>query len=78
MQGQYPRGVATSVTLSEIPEPGVDIEDYVAALFQSAGYFVEKNLTQRDPADVLELDLVVTGYWDEHPVTLLAEVKGGD
>lgn len=40
-----------TVTLSEIPEPGDDLEDYVAALFQPAGFFVEKNLTERDPSN---------------------------
>lgn len=65
------------VKLNAIPEAGDDIEDYTAALFQAAGYFVEKSLVQRDPADVLELDIVATRYWDVLPSSLLAEVKGG-
>jgi hypothetical protein len=65
------------VTLNEIPEPGDDLEDYVAALFQAAGFFVEKNLTQRDPMEVLELDIVATDYGSEERRSILAEVKGG-
>ncbi|WP_435118944.1 hypothetical protein [Amycolatopsis thermoflava] len=65
------------VQLNEIPATAEDLEDYVAALFQSAGYFVEKNLTERDPGDILELDVVATNYETTTPVSTLGEVKGG-
>ena len=55
-------GVVPTVHLSDIPEAGGDLEDYVAALFQASGYFVEKNVTERDPGDVLELDLVASSF----------------
>ncbi len=32
--------------LSDLPETPDELEDYVAALFLSAGYFVEKNVTE--------------------------------
>ena len=63
--------------LSDTPEAGADLEDYVAALFQTAGYFVEKNLTERDPSEVLELDIVATDYSTTSPKSILAEAKGG-
>lgn len=66
-----------TVTLSDVPGPGDDLEDYVAALFQSSGYFVEKRVVERDPDDVLELDIVATDYHVDPPLTVLAEVKGG-
>ena len=47
--------MAKTVSLAALPA-GDDLEDYVAALFQAAGYFVEKNLVERDPSDILELD----------------------
>jgi len=66
------------VLLSDIPDKGIDLEHYVAALFQSAGYFVEKNITERDPADVLELDVVASDYSSAQPAQpILVEVKGG-
>lgn len=66
-----------SVQLNEIPEAGHELEDYIAALFQASGYFVEKNLVQRDPTEILELDVVATDYTSTTPQSILAEVKGG-
>ena len=65
------------IMLSRIPASGRDLEDYVAGMFQAAGYFVEKNIRQRDVADVLELDAVATSYDDPLPRSVLAEAKGG-
>ncbi|MFF5939018.1 hypothetical protein [Streptomyces sp. NPDC012508] len=50
------------VTLPEIPKAGEDLEDYIAALFQASGHFVEKQIIERDPADILELDIFATYY----------------
>lgn len=63
---------------TEIPKTPSDLEDYVAALFQCAGYFVEKNIIERDPTDILELDIVATSYEELLPTPLLVEVKSGD
>ncbi len=65
------------LVIDDVPSTSEDLEDYVAALFQAAGYFVEKNLTERDPVDVLELDVVATNYSSGSPKSLIAEVKGG-
>lgn len=66
-----------TVSLSEIPDAGNDLEDYVAALFQASGYYVEKSLIERDPDDVLELDIVASKYDQGDVRRVLAEVKGG-
>jgi len=68
--------MAKTVSLAALPA-GDDLEDYVAALFQAAGYFVEKNLVERDPSDILELDIVATNYGEEQSRSILVEVKGG-
>jgi hypothetical protein len=66
-----------SIALSTIPESGRELEEYVASMFQAAGYFVETNVRQRDVTDVLELDAVATSYDGPVPTPVLAEVKGG-
>jgi hypothetical protein len=65
------------IALSRVPVAGRDLEDYVAGLFQAAGYFVEKNIRQRDVEEVLELDAVATSYAGLLPTSVLAEAKGG-
>jgi hypothetical protein len=65
------------VTLPEIPGAGEELEDYVAALFQASGHYVEKQIVESDPADLLELDIVTTDYAPEEAVQRLIEVKGG-
>ncbi|MFJ4693589.1 hypothetical protein [Streptomyces sp. NPDC088766] len=66
------------VTLQEIPKAGDELEDYIAALFQASGHFVEKQIVESDPADVLELDIFTTDYGPEETVQRLIEVKGGN
>lgn len=60
--------------LSDIPETGEELEDYVAALFLAAGHFVEKNVTN---PNLLELDIVATDYETDPPRVILAEAKSG-
>lgn len=66
-----------AIHLPDVPEAGPGLEDYVAALFQASGHYVEKNLIQRDPEEVLELDVVATDYSAEEPFSTLVEAKGG-
>jgi hypothetical protein len=63
--------------LPDVPQ-GKELEDYVAALLQCAGYFVEKNIIERGRVEVLELDMVATDYIDDLPKRLLFEVKSGN
>lgn len=66
-----------SVALAKIPGPGRELEDYVAGLFQAAGYFVERGIHERAFTDVLELDVVATRYDGSTPTSVLVEAKGG-
>jgi hypothetical protein len=59
--------------LAEVPT-GKELEDFVAALLQCTGHFVEKNIEE---ANVLELDIVATTYSDEGVSRRLFEVKEG-
>jgi hypothetical protein len=65
------------VSLPEIPGSGDELEDYIAALFQASGHFVEKQIVEADPADLLELDIFATDYASAEVVRRLVEVKGG-
>jgi len=64
-----------SVTLEDFPKSANELEDYVAALFQSARFFVEKNIEERE---LLELDTVATSYEGSIPSLFLAEATTGD
>ncbi|ANE40849.1 hypothetical protein JM64_01620 [Fervidobacterium ngatamarikiense] len=55
---------------------GKDFEDYVAALLQVSGAFVERNISG---GDILELDIVATNFLNEESSeTTIVEVKSGD
>lgn len=65
------------VSLPTLPTDS-EFEDFVAAHLQSAGFYIEKSIIDRDVAEVLELDIVFTGYRaDEPPTEKLIEVKSG-
>jgi hypothetical protein len=65
------------VELPDIPGAGEELEDYIAALFQASGHYVEKSIVASDPADLFELDIVTTDYAHEGTMRRLIEVKGG-
>lgn len=65
------------IILPDIPADAFQLEDFVAALFQSVGYFVQRGVTERDPTDVLELDAVVTDYAKDPPAAIIVEAKSG-
>lgn len=54
-----------------------ELEEYVSSYFQAAGYFVERNIIDRDIGEVLELDGIVTDYESTVPELRLIEVKSG-
>lgn len=70
-------GSGKGVSLPDIPGSGDELEDYIAALYQASGHFVEKQIVEADPADLLELDIFTTDYAPEDVVQRLVEVKGG-
>ena len=55
----------------------LELEDYVAAHFVSRGAFVETGVTERDPTDILELDVVWTDYREPVLLPRPVEVKSG-
>ena len=63
--------------LTDMPK-GKELEEFVAAHFQCAGYYVEKNITEQHVHQVLELDVVATKYVDATPEKMLVEVKSGN
>ena len=65
------------VDIPDIPSQPTELEHCAAALFQAARYFVELNVIERDPEDVLELDVVATSYDGDAPSRVLAEAKSG-
>jgi len=65
------------VELPAVPAAGRELEDYVAGLFQAAGYFVERGIHERSFTDILELDAVATSYETPTPTAILVEAKGG-
>jgi hypothetical protein len=66
------------VSLADVPSKPVELEEYVAALFQATRYFVEKNIIEKEPtANILELDAVVTSYEAQYPDSIIVEAKSG-
>ncbi len=65
------------VELPEFPR-GKEFEEYISALFQSGGFYVERNIIEREEEEILELDIVATNYNKEQPKILIIEVKSGD
>ena len=51
-------------------------EDYVTAIIQCGGYFVERGLRKREKIDLLELDVVATKITDEVDKCIV-EIKSG-
>lgn len=65
-----------SVRLPALPK-GKELEEYISAFFQSAPYYIERNIIERDIEEVLELDIIVTDYQLSPPDIKLVEVKSG-
>ena len=77
---------STTVSLSAAPTDKL-LEELVAAYFQASGFYVERNLVQREVVEqngehrgteeILELDILATDYNVSPPNQLLTEVKSG-
>lgn len=63
----------------ELPEYPTDIEfeEFISAFFNIGGYYIERNLIEKDVEQVLELDIISTNYNETPPGLLLIEVKSG-
>ncbi len=65
------------VTLPDLPK-GREFEELVAALYQSAGRFVERDIIERESIEILQLDVLATDYSQTPIRQCLVEAKGGD
>jgi hypothetical protein len=63
--------------LSKLPKEK-EFEEYVSSLFQSDGFYIEKNIIDRQDKEILELDSIVTNYNTIVPRFRFVEVKSGD
>jgi hypothetical protein len=54
-----------------------ELEEYVTAYFQAVGYYTERNITERETTEVLELDSILYDYSEPVPKTILVEIKSG-
>src|SRR6266853_333547 len=64
-------------TLSKAPREW-ELEDLVAAHFVSRGCYVEMGVRERNPDELLELDLVWTDYGKNPPTQCPVEMKSGE
>jgi hypothetical protein len=66
-----------SVRLPDLPK-GKEFEEYISAFFQAGGYYIERNIIEREAEEeVLELDIITTDYGSSLPEIKLLEVKSG-
>lgn len=54
-----------------------DYEDYICAYFQSGGLYVEKSIIYRETEEILELDIIITGFKNDSTNRKLVEIKSG-
>ncbi len=66
-----------TASLPGLPK-GTEFEEYIAAVYQSSGFFVERDIVERDGVDLLQLDVLVTNYSESPPLTEIIEAKSGD
>jgi hypothetical protein len=57
---------------------GWELEDSIAAHFVSRGCYLETGVKERNPDEILELDIVWTDYRKETPEHHPVEIKSGD
>ena len=65
-----------SISLSEYPTD-IEYEEFISAFLNIGGYYIERNLIEKDIEQVLELDIISTNYNENPPIILLIEVKSG-
>lgn len=54
-----------------------EYEEYISAYLQASGYYVERNIVERDVEEVLELDVFLTEYLPPKNRQILVEIKSG-
>lgn len=66
-----------SISLPDLPK-GKEFEEYISAILQSGGNYIERSIIEREVEEVLELDIIATDYISSPPEIKLIEVKSGD
>lgn len=66
-----------TASLPELPR-GTEFEEMIAAAFQGAGYFVERDIVMRENIEILQIDSICTDYTHRPPLLCLIEAKSGD
>lgn len=65
-----------SISLPKIPKDK-EYEDFIAAILQSCGYYLERGIIHRIKQDVLELDIVSSKFSRENVERTISEIKSG-
>jgi hypothetical protein len=65
-----------TVELPSLPK-GKEFEEFISAYFQSAGFYTDRNIIDRETEEILELDITITNY-SILPKPRIVEVKSGD
>ncbi|MBQ8298382.1 MAG: hypothetical protein IJX99_00650 [Clostridia bacterium] len=64
------------ISLPQIPKEK-EYEDFIAAILQAGGYYLERGIIHRIKQDVLELDIVTTRFHKDHLEHTISEIKSG-
>lgn len=65
------------IFLPESPKD-YEFEEFISAFFHSGGYYVERNIIEKDIESVLELDIITSNYNQSIPEVQIFEVKSGE
>jgi len=66
-----------TITLPNAPKD-YEFEEFISAYFHSSGYYIERNIIEKDVESVLELDIIATNYNQPIPDSQIFEVKSGE
>jgi hypothetical protein len=66
----------TIITLPKMPKDRY-YEDFVAAELCANGFYIERSIEQKEPTQVLELDIVTTKFTPDNIAKTICEVKSG-
>lgn len=73
-------GAQTGLTVAALPSlpTGREYEELIGAAFHAAGHYVERDITERDGIEILQLDGISTDYSSRPPFLHLIEAKAGN
>jgi hypothetical protein len=66
-----------SIVLPDSPKD-YEFEEFISAFFHTGGYYVERNIIEKDIESVLELDIISTNYNESIPDVQIFEVKSSE